>query len=426
MYFRFVSVSSTCPNLLPTDPTLVGLWLLNGDTHDSMNNYNGTMIGSLTFIIGYVGQAAQFSNNDYILLSYINFYRLSFTLELWFYLTNITYNPMALFSECFSATDNQCLHIGMDSIPTLHMGFWFDDVDGSTILVANQWYHVAFVYDYDRRQRFMYLNGIPENIIISNPSASHLYLGQLGNAVIGGIPLFGSNFVGYIDHVSINYRVKTDSEILDDASLVAYYSFDCGSTLDSGPNLLHGNASKQIISIGRINDAIAFNSSTAYFQAFDFTALGTSNQSFSISLWIKPLNINGTLVHLSDVSTGNGSCMTILGFSVSGNIIARISNTDVYGPILTLNVWTHIIHTFSVINGIRLYINGTLYAYSGSNMTRNGPNVPVYLTVANQLSGAGGSCSSGNISSVPYAGAIDELRIYNREISASEACMLSS
>jgi hypothetical protein len=118
--------------------------------------------------------------------------------------------------------------------------------------------------------------------------------------------------------------------------------------------------------------------------------------------------------------------MTILGFSVSGNIIARISNTDVYGPILTLNVWTHIIHTFSVINGIRLYINGTLYAYSGSNMTRNGPNVPVYLTVANQLSGAGGSCSSGNISSVPYAGAIDELRIYNREISASEACMLSS
>jgi hypothetical protein len=106
---------------------------------------------------------------------------------------------------------------------------------------------------------------------------------------------------------------------------------------------------------------------------------------------------------------------------MSGNIIARISNADVYGPILALNVWTHIIHTFSVINGIRLYINGELYASSDNSLTRDAPNVPLYV----KLSGVG-FCTFGNISNVPYAGAIDELRIYNREITASEACLLSS
>jgi hypothetical protein len=90
------------------------------------------------------------------------------------------------------------------------------------------------------------------------------------------------------DHVSITYRAKTSNEILDDASPVAYYSFDCGSTLDTGPNLLHGHANGQTTVAGQINEAIEFNSSTAYFQASGFTALGTSNKSFSISLWIKP------------------------------------------------------------------------------------------------------------------------------------------
>ena len=390
-----------------------------------MNNYNGTVIGSPSFAPGYINQGMQFSDNGYIMLPHIDFYRRSFTVELWFYLTNITYNAMALFGECPNTITDECLHSGTSNIPALHMGFWFDDVDGTTILIPYKWYHVAFVYDYDRREQLIYSNGIPENIMISDSTAPHLYLGQTSNATIGGTPTFSANFVGYIDHVSVTYRTKAANEILDDASLVAYYSFDCGSTLDSGPNLLHGSATGYTFILGRINGAIDFNSSTAYFQASGFTALGTSNQSFSVALWIKPIIVSGTLVHLSSLSTGNGSCTTILGFGMSGNIIARISNMAVYGPIPTLNAWTHIIYTFSVINGIRLYINGSLYASSGGNIARNGPDVPLYLTLANQLMGVG-NCDSGNISNMSYAGAIDEQRIYNREISLSEACMLSS
>jgi hypothetical protein len=403
---------------------LLSLWLLDGDAHDSMNNFNGTLIGTPTFTSGYVGQAIVISDNNYILTSYIDFYRRSFTFELWFYLNNMTNGP-PLFGECVSLTTDQCLHIGLNSDATLHLGFWNDDINGLTSIAINQWYHAAFVYDYDLRQQLIYLNGVLENITIVFPSSPHLYLGQSGDLSIGKILPFTDPFIGYIDQVSITYRAKTTKEILDDASLVAYYSFDCESTLDSGPNLLHGSASGHRFITGRINDAIQFNSTTAYFQAFSFTALGTSNQSFSISLWIKPTNVIGTLVHLSAASTGNGWCASVLGFNTLANITARIPGTDVYGPIPSLNVWTHITHTFSVINGIRLYINGTLYASSGSNLSRNGPNVPLYLTLANQLMGAG-SCNSGNISSTQYAGAIDELHVYSREITASEVYILAS
>lgn len=36
----------------------------------------------------------------------------------------------------------------------------------------------------------------------------------------------------------------------------------------------------------------------------------------------------------------------------------------VAGSILLLNTWTHIDYTYSSINGIRLYINGTQYSAS--------------------------------------------------------------
>ncbi|CAF4221256.1 unnamed protein product, partial [Adineta steineri] len=65
-----------------------------------------------------------------------------------------------------------------------------------------------------------------------------------------------------------------------------------------------------------------------------------------------------------------------------------------------------------------------LYASSNSSITRYGPNLLFYITIANQLSGTT-SCISGNIKTMPYAGGVDKLRIYNREISASEIGLLS-
>lgn len=136
-------VLSTCPSELPQDSSLTALWPLDVNVRDLMNYYNGTVIGNSSFVTGYARGAIKISNDDYIQSSYINFYLQSFTIELWFYLTNFI-NGSPFFGECLSDIANECLHIGTDSNSYLFMGFWSDDVYGSTVINANQWLSCCF------------------------------------------------------------------------------------------------------------------------------------------------------------------------------------------------------------------------------------------------------------------------------------------
>ena len=65
------------------------------------------------------------------------------------------------------------------------------------------------------------------------------------NITIGAISMPGaatpiSYWTGYIDQLSYVSRAKTQIEVLIDATLVAYYSFDNGSYNDLGPNKING------------------------------------------------------------------------------------------------------------------------------------------------------------------------------------------
>jgi hypothetical protein len=70
----------------------------------------------------------------------------------------------------------------------------------------------------------------------------------------------------YIDQVSLVMRTKTESEILDDATLVCWHSFDGGSYDDSGSLGLNGTAANVTIVNGRVNQAINFTSDLSYYQ----------------------------------------------------------------------------------------------------------------------------------------------------------------
>ena len=77
---------------------------------------------------------------------------------------------------------------------------------------------------------------------------------------------------------------------------------------------------------------------------------------------------------------------------------------------MSLNVWTHIVHTYSTINGLRLYLNGTLTGTKNST-TRSVSNQVNILTLGNDL-----QANSGNV----YRGLIDEFRVYSRELNATD------
>jgi len=233
--------------------------------------------------------------------------------------------------------------------------------------------------------------------------------------------------------LTVTQRAKTSCEILEDATLAAYFTFDSGLLLiDSGPNSLQATTqSTSTISSGHFAQALTFSgSSSSYFQMSDLTTLGISNRSFSISFWIRPVSLSGVLVHVSSNASGLGWCLPFIGFAANGSIVAQIINSNGIISVLGSSVpvptstWSHIVQTWSSTNGLCLYVNNILQASSVSLATTYAASaVSNYLTLGNSLDGS--TCGSGQIGTLtPYQGDMDDFRVYSRELNAADVCTL--
>lgn len=249
----------------------------------------------------------------------------------------------------------------------------------------------------------------------------------------------------WLDHFTISIgTARSSCEVYNDATLTAYFPFNTNSPLlDYNVNMYYGYVSGiEIISSGRVQQAISFTTNTSYFQSQCFPSTRVTYSPFSVSLWVNPNNINngGTIVHVSTYSTGNGSsCYDLLGLTTSGALIVQISTSAttvvaVQGPILSTNTWTHIAVVYSGPNGARLFINGqinTFISIVGGQLSTPGNNNIKYITLANTNSyniSSAGLCLVGSLPISPgsYNGSIDEFRLYSRELTAQEICVLAN
>ncbi|CAF1295490.1 unnamed protein product [Rotaria sordida] len=429
---------SSCLNQSWIDSSgVIAFWKFENSFADSTNIYNGTPSSQApTFVSGYVGQAASFNATakQSIYTSFIPLSNVSFTLDAWIE-QNGEPNPTdySIVGLCLSTTTDNCLHISIRS-KKYYFGFYGDDLQSSATMPLNYWVHVAFVFDVTTRKQMIYVNGFLDQ----QRTASGTLKLTSRNFTIGTnllVRLPNNTFQGYIDQLSINARSKSSCEILEIATLAAHFKFDVTSPLsDSGPNSMISTASNYLIISGYKNQAISFSgASTSYYQVSSFTSFGITNQSFSITFWIQPQILSGTIVHLSTSSLGTGSqCFPLLGFTSNRTIIAQIltkNNTvvSITGPILSVSSsWIAVGLTWSQTNGLKLYINKTLInsmiasTFLASKTTSN------YLTLGNCLNGCSG-CFNGSIDAVgPFTGAIDDWRIYSRELSSNDICTLYS
>ena len=120
---------------------------------------------------------------------------------------------------------------------------------------------------------------------------------------------------------------------------------------------------------------------------------------------------------------------TFIGFTSNDSLVVQMLNgiiRSVVGPLIPLApIWTHVIETWSPVNGLRLYVNNILVA-STTSMANSytASSVPNYVTLGNSLSGAG-VCNGGLLGSMsPFTGDIDEFKIYSRELTADDICTL--
>jgi hypothetical protein len=120
----------------------------------------------------------------------------------------------------------------------------------------------------------------------------------------------------------------------------------------------------------------------------------------------------------------------MIGFNSRGSIVAQtLSRNGIYSASLTngtlsLNQWTFISMTYSTTNGIRLFVNGSLVS---GNVTFND-----YSASGNMSTITIGTCLQPNacasnqtrIVLSQFRGEIDELKIFSRELLASEVYQL--
>jgi hypothetical protein len=149
----------------------------------------------------------QFNGSDAeITAPHIEFDNRSFTIAMW--INPVLSGSAIIFSQRGSDSTNLNMHMRLggpssDDAPVraVRFGFYSNDLDSPAgVFQDNTWYHVTFWYDYENRDRRIYVDG--EQVA---QDAGTPYLGTSGNTIIGSWDT-SQFFNGIIDDVQVYHK----------------------------------------------------------------------------------------------------------------------------------------------------------------------------------------------------------------------------
>jgi hypothetical protein len=202
------------------------------------------------------------------------------------------------------------------------------------------------------------------------------------------------------------------------AGLIGYWNFDEGSgsvAHDSSGNGYNGAITGAAWTTGKMNTALQFNGSSNKV----LTPNIALSQSFSISAWVNPAAVpQGTYARIAETQYNGG---LYLGMNASGNKYKFIVNTGsgstgscgasfgcAEGGSVTSG-WHLVTGTFDGFTA-KLYVDTILVA-SDTFTAPGNTNLPLYI----------GMYYGGGFG---WNGVLDEVRLYNRALSASEVTFI--
>jgi hypothetical protein len=194
---------------------LLGWWRFDdgsGTTAmDSSGNGNdGVIEGDAQWVDGQLGGALEFNgSNARVVAPHIPLDSRSFSILMW--VNPVLYtSEQIVFSQVQSNATDTSLHFRIygPGSGRVRMGFYNNDLDTTTTLEDNNWYHITFWYDFENQNRRIYINGVLEAEASATP-----YLGTSGNTVIGMWDNTAQWFQGIIDDVQIYDYPLTENEI---------------------------------------------------------------------------------------------------------------------------------------------------------------------------------------------------------------------
>ena len=408
----------------------VATYQFENNANDLTTNYNGTA-SNVTYTTGNFGQAAVFNGSSSVMTAPRSFSTSSaYSVSGWMNITSSAYTINCFYWQA-AGTNTSGLYFQSDgsggySIKLEHKGQTNAAVAYTLPSQPTGFNH--FVGTFDGSTGKIYMNGVEVasgNLDSKTDISNTIYIG-------GGYPYNNITYyrpVAGLDQVRIfntalsagavtnlyNETVATASNTyINIPSLVAYYKMsdatDETGSYDGTPSNVNFNVA------GKFGNAGEFNGSSSKIQLPQ--TYGAEGETFSYSFWINTTT-NGTSLTSDEyiISKRNGSNTFHINITDSGKLmvndwrgtpVVRVQSTTT----VTDGTWRHIVFTYNNTVG-RVYINGvqeTSMDFTGDLVTQsisNGNTIGLF--------DAGGRA---------YTGSIDQVRIFNRAITATEVTTL--
>ncbi|TAN34010.1 LamG domain-containing protein [Patescibacteria group bacterium] len=309
-----------------------------------------------------------------------------------------------------------------------YIGNGAPDMTGATSLIVGKWYHVAMVRNGDNG--YLYLNGAQDatasGLAASDASsAASLYIGvektvvafvngSLDDARVYSRALSGAEVKQLYDAAKQTYTQAAPSR-----GLVGYWSMDGNDingtkVYDKSGKQNHGTSANTPSKVaGKISGAMSFNGTSDWVNVANPANLQPAN--ITASVWVKLNSDPGAAKSvISKRTDAPGNASFFLGYRASANRMSfsiysgadQIASSTNY----SVGVWQNWVGTFDGSN-VKLYRDSVLIDTKAA---------AVSITYSDSYNVTIGN----HASSFFWPGSIDDIRIYNRALSAAEVKQL--
>jgi hypothetical protein len=405
-------------DVTPTEPpsNLMVQFKLDGNARDlSGRGLHGTVRGGVTYTAGRVdAQAATFNGTD-ATIEFPAPVDTNFTLACW--VKTAATAGTGQWYQGMGIIDGEVPGVAKDfglALVGNKAAFGVGNPDltitSSTAINDNVWHHLLSTFDTNTGAMRLYVDGTLQ-ASGTGPTGARTAPGKLYLGSIGGVTRFLS---GSIDEVRIYNKILSSTEITHLATIgqaeVAYYPLD-GDTSDASTFNNRGIATAITYGVGKIGTQAAQFDGTGSFIRLPATVSG----DFSVTCWIKTTATGGTGQWYAGKSIIDAEVPGVAadwGIALVGNKVGfGIGNPD--KTILSTSAvndgaWHHIMATRTNATGaMKLYIDGQLQV---SDTGAIGPrNAAGGIRVGSSLYGG-----------AYFAGAIDDLKIFNYPLNPAE------
>ena len=424
----------------------------NTATDSGLLGNNATINGATWTTNTYGQNVLSFDGtNDHISITASNidgyFHQKSFSVCVWVKFDNSTHSVNEHVFTIFKANStNQHLHLGWESSKKIRIGFYGNDMDTgdnySSIVKPQSWNHLSFVIDLENENlssnitnsiRTIYINGVKIKSasvggnILNLHGASACYIGRFGasdylSGDLSDLRLYSCP-LDQNDIISI-YK-KTSQRYFDFRQLLSS-NLVCRLKLNEGTGTTANDTSSNSNAGTLVNNTTwetgPFGGACAKFDGADdvITLHANSyavrnffhNTSFSISMWVKIANSQGSEQFFFSVSQASVTRQSLHVGRLSNNKITfrfYADDFDTTSTTITDNNWHHYVFTYNTSGNNRvIYIDG-------SSDTTNTAGGSLSVSTAQHI-----KLGTSYDNNQDLNGSMYDLRIYNKALDDEE------